>query len=104
MAITITPVKGGNYALSNKRAKTFDITLDNSYPTNGYTFGGAQVGLKSVEMVVTHGFRKSDNSAYVGASMNSGKLVLFSGGSQVANATDLSAYSGRVVVIGTGTA
>lgn len=102
MALTLTPVKGASYALSNKKARVYDITADNSYATGGYSLTPAQVGLRVIDQTVTHGLRKSDGSAIVQVSHDraNNKLILFSGGAQVTNATDLSAYSGRVTFIG----
>lgn len=103
MAIALGKVnlQTSNHSIGNCREVCMDGTLDNSYPTGGYSLTPLQLGVEGV----THYIRADATTtghtfAYDYANK---KLLAFSGGSQVSNATDLSAVVIRIVAHGKGT-
>ncbi len=112
MAITITAVTGASGVAGNKRTRVYDVTLDNSYPTGGYSITPAQVGLKKIEFVDAGGgaknsagtslvpvrfdYTNSKLQAYRYDGASAGKAFL----EEVSNAVDLSAFSVRLTFIG----
>lgn len=115
MALTIAKVTGADTVFGNKKVKVRTITFDSSYADNGESLTASDVGLRKIEQVIPNGpFRKSDGSDAIVPSYDftNAKLLAFdqkdpgsAGGTdiafpEVANTTDLSAYSGRVTFIG----
>lgn len=112
MALAFTKVPDGNRVEGNKRKIDWTVTFDNSYADNGETITPANVGLRRIESVHAHGpFRKSDGSDAIVVSYDAaaGKLLAFQANGaavglaalpEAANATDLSAYSGRITATG----
>lgn len=108
--LTVTTVSGASRKDGNRRHKCFDITFDSSYPDNGEALTPATLGMRVVEEFIPHGpFRKSDGSDAIHVSFDrtNNKLIAYWGNAGTASAlpevtdtTDLSAYSGRVTVIG----
>src|SRR5579872_5897776 len=52
MAASIKPTDGG--PTNNLRWRTFDITLDNSYPTGGYSITPSLLGFSQVRAVIVN--------------------------------------------------
>lgn len=44
MALTFTPVKGTEFEMGRLRGRIFDVALDTSYPTGGYSILGKDIG------------------------------------------------------------
>lgn len=129
MALTITKVADGQRVEGNKRKIDWDITYDSSYVTGGEPVTAAQLGLRRVESLTPHGpFRNTAGTASITVSFDRTnlKLLAYNVGAhthtentaaaytqnattaastaasqaEVANATDLSTFSGRVTVSG----
>lgn len=81
----------------NLAYRDVEVSLDASYPTGGYVLSAASLGMKTLRAIVP-----SEPAGYsVGWDMANGKLVLYTaGGTQVANATNLSTVKIRLFVIG----
>lgn len=102
MAISLAQVNvpQRNHVVGNRREVVVDVTLDNSYPTGGYALTPATLG---VDLALDYIFALPTTTGHVFAyDYANKKLMAFSGGSQVANATDLSAVVVRVVAQGKG--
>jgi hypothetical protein len=111
MALTLTPVSGGNYAEANKRVRVFDITFDSSYVTGGEPLTPANVGLKKIEQAIPHGLARggaSDVEA-VGVSYDYTNQKLFAyetaatvdlAFKEVTSTANLSTYDVRMTFIG----
>lgn len=102
MAITIGTVNlsNRNHVVGNRREVVCDVTLDNSYPTGGYTLTLATLGVDGVTDYVfafatTTGHTFTYNYA-------TSKLMAWNGTTQIANTTDLSAVVVRLVAQGKG--
>ncbi len=113
MALTVTAVTPKSetaFVVSNKDVRHFTITFDSSYPTAGEPLTAADLGCKVVFAVIPCGaFRNTDATLGIVVSYDhaNSKLVAYwgnagsvSGMPEVASTTDLSTYSGRVLVIG----
>lgn len=99
MAISIAPIK--TYVVGDRKEVVQDVTLDNSYPTGGYPLTLSQLGCD----LFCHEVRAQQG---VGGNTfqydyTNKKLKIWAGTSEVANATDLSALTVRVVACGKGT-
>lgn len=113
MALTVAKVTGADRIEGNKKVKVRTITFDSSYPTGGEALTASTLGFRKVEEVRPHGvFRNTDGTLAVPVSYDhtNSKLLAYqyNGASagvaqllEVANTTDLSAFSGRVTVVGT---
>lgn len=102
MAITIAKVNTDdrNHVVGNRREVVRDVTLDNSYPTGGYALTPATLGVDgALDYIVALPTTTGHVFPYDYANK---KLMAFSAGSQVSNATDLSAVVVRVVAQGKG--
>ena len=102
MAITIAKVNvdSRNHVIGNRREVCVDATLDNSYPTNGYALTAATLGVDmSLDFIVAFATTTGHTFAYDYANS---KLKAYSGGTEVSNATDLSAVVVRIVAHGKG--
>lgn len=102
MAITIGKVNLGNrnHVVGSRRQVAVDVTLDNSYPTGGYTLTTSTLGVDGVTDFVQAGATTTGHLPVYNYSTS--KLMMFSGGTEVANATDLSAVVLRLVAQGKG--
>lgn len=102
MAIAIGKVNldSADHVVGNHREKIVDVTLDSSYPTGGYTLTQAQLGIDWKPYFILAVPTTTGHDAVYNYS--TGKLMMFSGGTQVTNATDLSAVVLRVIAKGKG--
>lgn len=101
IAITIAKVAGADTTVSNKRVRVRTITLDNSYPTGGYTINPADVGLSnSIEHVngaVARATAAGATAVTVAFNYATGKLQVYTTASaEAANLSDQSAFSVRL--------
>jgi hypothetical protein len=113
MAATVSRVTGvKDTVVGNQRMVVRSVTFDSSYVTGGEPVSASQFGLKQINAVVVAGaVRKNDATSALIASydhVNQTLVAYWSAGSgaaplQVTNATDLSAYSVRLIVFGYGT-
>lgn len=94
MALTISNLQHG--VSGNKRENIADVAFDSSYPTGGESLTPAQLGLTSVDVVLSD-HKAGYNFVYDKANQ---KLLAYNGTTQVANTTDLSAITARVVAKG----
>lgn len=102
MAIAIGKVNLAtrNHVVGNRREVVADVTLDNSYPTGGYALTPATLGVDgATDYILAFATTTGHTFAYDYANS---KLIAFSGGTQVSNATDLSAVVVRVIAQGKG--
>jgi hypothetical protein len=75
------------------------ITCDNAYPTGGYPLPAAKMGLTTIDFVFPSSSSTGHSVHYDHANS---KLKLFTtAGAEVANNTDLSAVTLRILAIGT---
>lgn len=110
MALTIAKVTGADYVAGNKKVRVRTVTFDSSYPTAGESLTAPDVGLKAIQQFIPHGtFRNADGTAAIEVSYDytNSKLIAHWGNAGVAsvlpevtNTTDISAYSGRVTIVG----
>jgi hypothetical protein len=110
MALTVAKVSGADYTSGNKKVRVRTITFDSSYPTAGEALSASDLGLKAVQQFIPHGsFRNADGTLGIVVSYDytNAKLIAHwgnagtaSGMPEVSSTTDLSAYSGRVTVVG----
>ena len=115
MALTISRVSGADHVEGNTKVRVRTITFDSSYPTGGESLTAADFGLRRLFEVRPHGlFRTSSGTTAISVDYDhtNSKLLAYrgidpanAGGAQVpwqevANTTDLSAFSGRVTAIG----
>lgn len=102
MAATITPAAGAagvETPAGSYRRAFFTITPDASYPTGGYPLTPGQFGLVSIIAVDANPSQGAGHPVVYNVS--TGKLQYFtSGGTEVANATNLSTYPVVAEVIG----
>ncbi len=113
MALTVTPVATNidtrPFVAGNKDFKIVTIAFDDSYVTGGEPLTAASLGAKAIFAVIPLGaFRNTDATLGIVVSydMTNSKLVAYwgnagsvSGMPEVASTTDLSTYSGRLLVI-----
>lgn len=103
MAITVTLDARPHDNLSTHRAVFGTITFDSSYPTGGESLQGADLkNLGEIEKIL---FEPASNGTPIIKHLkydytNKKVLVFDVGGTQTANATDLSAYSAGFVAFG----
>lgn len=111
MGLTVSEVAGTKNVWGNKRVRVYDVTFDSSYPDNGEALTAATLGFKKVNQVLPHGpFRAADGSSALLVSYDhtNSKLLAFTSGSTAQDplpentTADISTYSGRITVIGTG--
>lgn len=100
MAATPTAVRR-NDVHGNQRKTITDVVMDNSYPTGGEPLTAAQLGLQLVQdaecEVVARGANGPVSANY---DIANAKLKALSATGEVANLTDLSAATVRVVAYG----
>ena len=101
MALTLSEVR--QTVVGNLKMKIYDITFDSSYPTNGEGFTPSDVGMRDFESVCFSG----DSSGYVPQfDYTNEKIKMYEAGAdgaaldEVANGTDLSSVSCRVIIHG----
>lgn len=103
MAVTVsTPTHATSPVVAgNVRMAVRDITFDSSYPTGGEALSasdfGMQVILASIPTVRTAG---TGSVTAVQHDIENGKLLAYTAAAQVANTTDLSAVTVRVIAFG----
>lgn len=112
MALTLTKVT--RYVAGNKRHHVYDVTFDSSYLDDGESLTPANVGLRKIEQAIPSGAfidAGNDNAIIVSYDITEQKLVAVWGNAgtasvlpEVTSTTDVSAYSGRITFVGTGTA
>lgn len=110
MAITLTNVTGhgGIVGPTGLSQAVYDITLDNSYPTSGYSMAPAVSGYSSIVAITVHGLFRNGTNAVIGHfDAGTNKLFMFWGNAgtasvlpEVTNATSLASYVGRVTILG----
>lgn len=89
-----------NHVKGNRREVCIDATLDSSYPTGGYALTAVTLGVDgSLDYVIAQPTNSGHVFAYDYANK---KLMAWSGGTQVSNATDLSAVVVRIIASGKG--
>lgn len=100
MALTNTIQRHGK--MLSHLAKFVDVTCDSSYATGGYSLTAADLGLQRIDFVDAGAsggyvpeYNYSTNKLLVRWSGGSGAVL-----SQVTNATDLSAVTFRLYVLG----
>jgi hypothetical protein len=90
-----------NHVIGNRREIVVDVTLDNSYPTGGYTLTPTTLG---VDGVTDYVFAQATTTGHLPVyNYGTKKLMIFSAGTEVANTTDLSAVVLRLIAQGKGT-
>lgn len=102
MALTFAKVNldNRNHVLGNRREVVLDVTLDNSYPTGGYALTPATLG---VDGATDYVFAQATTTGHLPVyNYGTKKLMVFSGGTEVSNATDLSAVVLRLIAQGKG--
>jgi|SRR5579871_7015603 len=104
MAATVTVnVTPTDASVSNRKEKVVDVAYDNSYPTGGYAIAPSAVGLEQILAVLAGGNLAGYIPSYNQAT---GKLQLFQQSAatgaltEVANTTNVSAVSHRLVFFG----
>lgn len=112
MALSVSLVEV--FVIGDRKEVIADVTFDSSYPTDGEALVGSQVSLGTELSYVSSGVAmKSDESDAVVVAYDAaaGKLVAFQSTTgapnklvEVANTTDLSAYTARLRFVGKGTA
>jgi hypothetical protein len=106
MPVTLAKIADADYTNANKRVRYRTVTLTSSYPTGGEALVASDVGLHKITSALPEGaFVKTDRTdgVLVHYSIAAGKLTAYQSTTgapvklvEVANATDLSAYSGRI--------
>ena len=94
MALTISNV--ARTVFGNKRVVFADVTFDNSYPTGGLDLAPGDFGLRHIDFInptPSGGYTFPYNAA-------GGKLLAFSGASEVSNGTNLATVTTRTMVVG----
>lgn len=97
MALTLAPKH--EYVVGDRLELVIDITFDNSYPTGGLALTPANLGFTELDVVNATPDTAGHTFPY---DYTNQKLMAFSGGSQVANTTDLHTTTTRVVARGKG--
>lgn len=105
MALTIAKVTRSDHVEGNKRVRVRDITLDNSYPTGGYTLNPSDVGLRSridtADCELALASSGGATARAVSYNYGTGKLQVYTTGSaEAASTSDQSAYTVRVRFVG----
>ena len=98
MALTITPVR--SFVVGDRRMVIADVTFDSSYATGGEALVASDLGLKlGLDSIHAASTTRGHTCPY---DYVNGKLMAFSGGTEVSAATDLSRVTTRVTAIGRG--
>lgn len=104
MALTIDTVnKEGPLGFSGSEAISIDrypVALDNSYPTGGYAISPADLGIPEGFRILDGAFVNGAARVYSKWDAATEKLIMTDiGGTEIANATDLSLYNGDAEVL-----
>lgn len=98
-----------DFAVGNLKAKIRDVTFSSSYTTGGEALAPKDVGFRSIVAVIPCGAaRKNDGTSSVNVSYDGSKLLAYwsaaagAAPTEVTNATNLSTYKARVLILGTG--
>lgn len=94
MALTVSNVKRDLTRVN--KVVIADVTFDASYPTGGLALTPGQLGLKEITTVNDDGV----GGRTFPYNRSTGKLMAFASTTEVANATNLSAVTTRLTVIG----
>lgn len=101
MAVTIS---GLDFSVAGDKRRTLGtVTFDNSYPTGGEAITPQQVGLADILfMDVENPVSSTPTTRMCTYDLTNEKFMVFtsSDGNQVANGTDLSAFSARFEAVG----
>lgn len=113
MALNVQPVPGAPgplFSLGNLKARLWDVTFDDSYPTGGEPLPAAQLGFTRVIAVLPELAVESDYSTSIPVAYDreNEKLVAYLGPADVSDApldeagssADLDAYTVRLLVLG----
>jgi hypothetical protein len=99
MALTI--VKLHDPPGDDRSEGVYDVTFDSSYPSGGYALTPASFGRRSLHFVGVEPKVGTRIIVFDGAQGDNGNLRIFTAiGTEAANASDQSAISARVHVIG----
>lgn len=107
MAVTVDVLKRTKF--STLFAVLADVTFDSSYPTGGEAVSPPQLGLQSVDFVsvssadgyiVEYDYANGKLIARTPTNVSDGEAAAAAPADEVANATDLSAVTVRVLAIG----
>lgn len=95
--MALTFVDDARSVIRNKRMVIATVTFDSSYPTGGEALSANDLGLASLDFVSA----TTDGNYAVTWDKAAGKLKAYvAAGTQVPNATDLSAIAVRILAIG----
>ena len=102
MAVTINPAANpANKGRDEYIGSSVDIVLDNSYPTGGYALTAPQFGLVNILTILPAIALNGSTLLHVYWNSATQKLMAFvAAGTEVTNATDLSAVTVRVQAFG----
>jgi hypothetical protein len=98
MALTVRKV--ASFVSGDRRTVVADVTFDNSYVTGGEALTARDFGL-TLALTSVHPAPTITGHVCPYDAANS-KLMAFRGGSEIANATDLSTVTTRVTAVGKG--
>jgi hypothetical protein len=100
MALTVSIVE--KFVVGSRQGVVADVTFDSSYATGGEAVTASMFGLRSTISSFPAGLARNASTGAVGVRYDAAnaKLQAFSGATEVASTTDLSAYVARVFVIG----
>ena len=105
MALVIAKAVRADHVEGNKRVRVRDITLDNSYPTGGYTINPSDAGLRTridtADCELAIAAAGGATSRAVSYNYSTGKLQVYTTAStEAAAASDQSAFTVRVRFVG----
>lgn len=101
MAITKTLVPDSSDVWGKTRVEAYDITLDTSYPTGGYSLPASALGWSQINGAVKLGGNSTAGGYEVHYDTVNAKLMVFrSAGFTPAGTNGTSAVSGNVTVVG----
>lgn len=95
MALTVNVVR--SFVVGDHRETVADVTFDTSYRTGGLAITPAQLNLSNVLFMLPTVATTGQTFSY---DATNGRLLAFAGGSQVADATNLSTVTTRIVAHG----
>jgi len=100
MALTLTKVQ--HRIGLNSRIHVYDVTFDSSYPTGGEAVAASDFKLDSIDAIFpTFSGATAANGRIVTFDPTNSKLLVWTGvATEAANASDQSAVTARVIVVG----
>lgn len=98
MGLTIAPVK--SYVTGDRRTVIADVTFDSSYPTGGEALTASDLGLTGTLTYVNAA--PAPTGHVCPYDRTNSKLMAFNGTTEIANTTDLSTVTTRLMAIGKG--